>query len=114
MIIYSMTVRSTDIKKAMLQAALLICAMEIFLYKSVECVFFSLLKVKNLDAYDSNNKLRGVFEFCLSDSTISRIHEHAKTCFETLQAYLRATDCEQVKLCLLGVLDVLNFSFAIF
>ena len=79
MLIYCMIVRGTDIKNAILEAALLLFAIEIYLYKSLECVFFSLLRVKKLDAYDINNKLRRVCKFCLSDSTISRLHENAKT-----------------------------------
>ena len=73
-----------------------LCDRDLFVQVPWMCLF-SILNVKNLDAYDLNKKLRRVCKFCLSDLTISRLHEHSKTWFEKLQAYLRATDFEPGK-----------------
>ena len=50
-----------------------------FTFETCYTCLFSLLKVKELDADDVNNKLRQVCKFYLSDSTISRLKGYAKT-----------------------------------
>lgn len=50
------------------------------------------VKVKNLDPDNVNKKLIGVLKFYLGDSTISRLNEHAKTCFEIIQTYFGAAE----------------------
>ena len=68
------------------------------MYKPVIRAFFSLLKVKKLDADDINNKLRRACEFYLGDSTISRLKGYAKTCFYLLQTYHSVVKCEPDKI----------------
>ena len=59
--------------------------------------FFSLLKAIKFDLNHVNDRLKRICLFYLSESTISRHHVHARTCFEMSQIYLRADECEPNK-----------------
>ena len=58
---------------------------------------FSLLKVKKFDVKQVNDRVKQICLFYLSELTISRYHGYARTCFEMLQSYLRAEECEPNK-----------------
>ena len=59
--------------------------------------FFSLLKIKKFNVKHVNDRLKWIYLFYLSESTISRYHGYVRTCFEMLQIYLRGDECEQNK-----------------
>ena len=65
-----------------------------FLYKAVIRAFFLYSKY-NLEHV--NDRLKRISLFYLSYLTISRFYGHANTCFEMLQIYLRATECDPNK-----------------
>ena len=65
--------------------------------KSAIHAFFSLLKVKKFNVEHVNDRLKRICLIYMSDSTISRFHGHANACFEMLQIYLRATECNPDK-----------------
>ena len=63
-------------------------------FKSVTLAFFHYSK---FDEKHVNDSLKQICLFYLSESTISRYHGHAKTCFEMLRICLRPDDCEPKK-----------------
>ena len=78
-----------------------------FFCRSLFTCLFSLLRVKTFDADDVNNKVEQVCKFQDLINTLKPV----LICYKLI---IVLSNTNQIKLYLLVVLDVLNFSFVIF
>ena len=78
-----------------------------FFCRSLFTCLFSLLRVKTFDADDVNNKVEQVCKFQDLINTLKPV----LICYKLI---IVLSNANQIKLYLLVVLDVLNFSFVIF